>query len=463
MDMKMKNAILVACISIFVFTLSSLYSKPAIDPEQSAAILEARRIKEEISLLNLLNGLYLSQGQLEKLVLIAEKASDLKQLYVKEFADQSKDYFQDLCSLRDALYNTTGPTREQNEKAKKADRKYAKEPLEQIAEEIGKLEEEATRIFSDAQLAVIKDFKPCLIPPKNLRDPIAVGQASTTEKEEKILDIIRRMPEDLYQKNKQNIADRVIGITEKEKGEMPEDIRNDMIATYIRKMDEVRKRNAVDFELDKKETAESFRMFDDKVTYKNGKRVNGNIARYFLNSTAAETLKKYRHARINDPDSTRMEEANLSGENKPLRNNPESVNIALDQYARSIHQLYRERKNFTQLSIEEKRRIERILYNSSKEKPREQRFQNLERIANRLNNIRLTKNSSLSMLAKVKYLALEKNIPAPERFGSPEILNDPTGLGAMVAAAKEDMKSGQIEKAYASLNTVAENLKRFQD
>jgi hypothetical protein len=463
MDMKMKNAILAGCVLIFVFAVTPLFSKPAVDPEQSEAIQEARRIKEEISLLNLLNGLYLSRGQLEKLVPLAEKASAMKQQYAEEFNGQSKEYFRDLTSLRDALYNTTGPTREQNEKAVKADHKYAKGPQEQFAEEIGKIEQEAVAIFSDAQLAVIKDFKPCLIPPKNLRDPIAVGQASTTEKEEKILDIIRRMPDDLYEKNKQDIADRVIRITEKEKGKMPDDVRKDMVSTYIRKMDDVRARNAVDFDLKKKETAESFRMFDDDVTYHNGKRVNGNVARYFLNPTAAETLKKYREARLNDPDSTRMEEARLGSENKPTRNDPEAVNIALDQYSRSVLQLYRERKNSPQLSFEEKRKIERILDNPSRASSREQRFQNLERIASHLNKIRLTKNSSSSMLAKVKYLALEKNVPTPERLGSPEILNDPTGLGEMVAAAREDIKSGQIEKAYASLNEVAEHLKAFQD
>jgi hypothetical protein len=67
------------------------------------------------------------------------------------------------------------------------------------------------------------------------------------------------------------------------------------------------------------------------------------------------------------------------------------------------------------------------------------------------------------MLAKVRYLSLEKNVPTQEKSGSPEILNDPTGLGEMVAAACEDMKSGKIDKAYASMNTVAEHLKAFQD
>lgn len=461
--MKLRNAILVVWISILACAITPLYSKPADNPEKTSAIQEARKIKEEISLLNLLNGLYLSQDQLEKLVPLAEKASAIKQRYAEEFCGQSKDYFSDLCSLRDALYTTTGPTKEQNRQATNAYRKYAKAPQAQIAEEIGKLEEEAISIFGNSQLAVIKDFKPCLIPPKNLRDPIAVGQASSTDKEEKILDIIRRMPEELYQMNKQDIADRVIKQTEKEKGKMPDDIRKDMVSTYIRKMDEVRAKNAVDFDLKKKETAESFRMFDDKVTYNNGKRVNGKVARYFLNATAAVALKKYKEARLNDPSSTFLEEANHATDNKPLRNDPEAVKGALNQYARSVHQLYKERKNSPQLSFEEKRNIERILNNSSKGTSREQKFQALERVTNRLNKIKLTKNSVSSMLAKVKYLALEKNVPTPEKSGPPELLNDPTGLGEMVGAAREELKSGQIDKACASLNTVAEHLKAFQD
>jgi len=45
-------------------------------------------------------------------------------------------------------------------------------------DKIAKLEEEVEGILSSAQFSIVEDFKPCLILPKSLQDPLRVGQAN---------------------------------------------------------------------------------------------------------------------------------------------------------------------------------------------------------------------------------------------------------------------------------------------
>ena len=42
---------------------------------------------------------------------------------------------------------------------------------------MGKLEEKLTPVLTPEQIKVVENFLPCLIPPKELRDPVRAGKA----------------------------------------------------------------------------------------------------------------------------------------------------------------------------------------------------------------------------------------------------------------------------------------------
>jgi hypothetical protein len=431
---------------------------------------DVAEIKNEISFLNLLNGLYLSQDQYDRLIPLAEQAAAIHQKYTEEFSLAADPYIADLSKLRDSLYKTLGPSEEIKTRAVSGDAKLQKHPREQMLEDLGKIEDQARMVFSDAQLTVIRDFKACLIPPKNLRDPAAVGQVSSTEKEESLLDVIRRMPESLYQKRKTPIAEAVIKCEEREKGQMPDDVRAKMTEAYIAKMDNVRALGSVDFNLKKKQHAENFVMFDEDVKYQKGLyRELGNINKYFLNRNGADALKKYRDARSMDMAETSPEAAQtaLSSKNNPGKDIALEKDQTLKKYQQQAVQLLRERQKKGLVPQQQALKIDRTIKASEQKKDAFQRFQALEKVVDQLNAMDLTRASAESMFTKIRFLALLKNTPLPQGVRGTETrpapLMDPTGLGGAIDSARETLKKGDLPKAYASLQGISDEIRQFRD
>jgi len=435
--------------------------RPRLATEVPGEVDEARELKREISLLNLLNGLYLSQEQLDALIPLAERAAELRERYLAQLASEAEAYSRELETLRDALYSTTGTTPEQKERALSWERRVELEPRDRVAEALGRIEDQARQLLSDGQIAIIEGFKPCLIPPKNLADPIAVGQASTTGREEVALDVVRRMPASLYSQQREAIAEAVVRFAEREKGAMPEDVRSAMLETYLGKLDEVRALSAVDFELRKRELAESFQPFDDDVTYRRGHtRELGAISRYLLDRQAAEILKRWRRERAADLPATPVAAA---VDTDPRSRRQQREDRGLERYGRVVTALIRERSRLGSLSSGERREMEQAVSDASALPSLEKQFAALAEIADQLNERRVTHLSVRSMMAQVVGLAHIKRVPGivGRRRGPATPIEDITGLGRMVAEARQQMERGRTREAYASLARVAAYLHDF--
>ncbi|MCP4654419.1 MAG: hypothetical protein GY856_03260 [bacterium] len=435
--------------------------RPRLAADIPGEVDEARELKREISLLNLLNGLYLSQQQLDALIPLAERATELHEAHLTRLTSEAEGYSRELMTLRDALYSTTGTTAEQKERALSWERRVELEPRDRTAEALGRIEDQARQILSDGQIAIIEGFKPCLIPPKDLADPIAVGQASTTGREEVALDVVRRMPESLYAARREAIAEAIVRFVEREKGAMPADVRSAMLDTYLEKLDEVRGLSAVDFELRKRELAEAFQPFDDDVTYHRGHtRELGNISRYFLDRQAAEILKRWRRERAADLPETPVAAA-VDTDSRSRREQREDRGIR--HYGRMVVELVRERSRMGSLGWDERRDLEMTLEDVRDLSSPEKQFAALAEIADRLNERTVTRLSARSMMAQVVGLAHIKRVPGivGRRRGPVTPIDDVTGLGRMVAEAHQQMERGRTQEAYASLAKVAATLNDF--
>lgn len=430
--------------------------------ELRGAMEEVHMVKREISLLNLLNGLYLSPEQLDELIVLAREAEEIRGGFFERAAGQADAYITELSTLRDALYTTTGPSPGVNHAAVEMEHAVEMDPLREVSKQLGALEDQARQVLGDGQAAIIEGFEPCLIPPKDLRDPVAVGQASTTQRQEEALDIIRRMPASLYNERKEEIADTIVAMGEHEKGKMPADVRANMLATLVQKMDDIRHMDGVDFEMQRRELGESFVLFDDDETYYHGKRELGKISRYLLNGHAAGILEKYRQARAKDPASVE-----LAAETNPA---PEEqfkykATQAAQHFGRLTLDMLRERHRAGALPDSKARELHDKLFAARDMTDPEEQLDCIIEVADHLNQAAITESSVRSMFFKVAILAHEKRVPGlgnPHHHRRPPIEFDITGLQGRVEEARAAAKEGHVQQAYGLLDEVARCLAEFE-
>jgi hypothetical protein len=458
MKNQTKNTVVVTVICLFCFWIQNVYSAETNSLEDSVQLEEIRIVKKEIYLLNLLHGLYLSNEQLDKLIPLAEQAKELRRQNREMLATQDP-YLQALYSLRDGLYRSTGATTEEKENAQKLKKISSKKPAIKTHEQLGELEDKARGILSDAQIAIVEEFGPCIIPQGNLKDPVLVGQASTTEKEEKKLDLIRRMPDELYNDRKLPIAEFIIEKGEKEKGKMPDDVRSAMVKSYCRKMDEIRKTSPTDFELRKGDLAKSFELFDDDVVYSHAgtMRRSGNIGIYLLSDTAAEVLPKWR--KIRAKDTTQIHPANTISE-KPVKQNSNNNSEILRQYRSSIGLLLTEPSRNKKISQTDVIRLKQMLSNADKLSDEQKKFKILSSVADELNAKAVTPKSFDSIMLGITWLCQEKDLDVILQGGGE---GDVTGLGKIIKEANRNKdKPQQRKEACQILRKATRYLEEFK-
>ncbi len=437
-----------------------LCAQPSPGSLDTAQIEETRRLRQEISLLNLLNGLYLSPEQLGQLVPLAEKAAAIHQQYRQTYATESGDYARELSALRDGLYGATGATPEQKGPASARHHRLDSLLRQKMTDELLPLEEEARRVLNEAQLAIIQDFKPCLTPPKNLSDPVAVGQVNTTEREEAMLDIVRRMPPALYADQRARIAEAIVNQQEMMKGKLGADVRAATQATFGRRMDEARMLSDVEYALRKKDLARSFQVYDDKVVFRQGQRQTGPVAAWLLGADSAAILKRWRDARQADP--VRTEVANASETDTRVRRAAQLDSASL-AYGGATWRMLQERGN--RLAEAERREMGKVLQELKKLPTPAERVAAVDPIVARLNAVALTKGSVDAQQAKLAYLCLDRRVPnvSGARRADLPVLEDLTGLSARVVRARECSENGKFKEAHAALSAVAEHIGRFRN
>ncbi len=407
--------------------------------DSKTQVKKIKEIRAEISLLNLLNGLYLSDEQSEELIPLAEEAVELRRKHRDTLAKHSDSYFLELGELRDGLYQPAGPKPEAKQKATASHAELEKKPLQELVEQLGVLEDKARLILSDAQVAIVEDFKPCLIPPKNLRDPVAVGQASTTKREKKMLDMVRRMPDELYAEKKNKIAEFIVKEAEHQKGEVPDDVRTAMVNLYCWKMEKIR------------------RMTGD-VACHHGKHKLCPISQYLLSEQAAEVLKKFSTARKQGPAVINMKDM-LEGER--IRMGGRYGGRMYKRYRNIAELLIQERRESDMISKEDIRKLKGMLRKTYKLSDEDENFKIIDKVADELNSKAVTTKSFELVMTKIIWLSREKKVEGI--LGMRNRYPDITGLREMIADAKEKNKAGQYKAGYEQLVKVVHYLESFKD
>ncbi|MFZ2957011.1 MAG: hypothetical protein WA705_08995 [Candidatus Ozemobacteraceae bacterium] len=292
--MRFLLPVFIAC-GIFITTMSlPTMARPPIDEELAG-------IREEISLLNLLRGFYLSPAQLDTFIELSRQAKALRDKGRNDFEASRTPILKSFANLRDALFLPPGKEKEAQDAASEIEKRL-KEGVGQAQDGIAALEEKGAGVLSSAQNSILDDFKPCLIPPKDLRNPMRVGQAGAELGIlGKLTDLIHAAPDDIWQTRGDGLLTRISDRLEEESGEMSpamrEDIRN-RLGTIAK---EIRGLNPVDFALKREKIAQELLLINPKKALKHGHKKTGQIARFLLSDTAVELLPRWKKGLANMP------------------------------------------------------------------------------------------------------------------------------------------------------------------
>lgn len=257
-------------------------------------------LKTEINLFNLINGLHLTTNQIEKLLGYAKQLNNtatnlgLKKKK-REFSHQEKEKMvQFLEEVKEKLLKEEAISpqmrRQYQEFTQKNYSRPGPEAQKEYMEQMEILENKARDTLTPAQRDVMSTYKACLIPPKNLKDPVRIGQADTNDGAYRILVQLRKLPTWKYDFLESALMDRMIDKYEHHFGKYNQKERmaiKNQIITGVRK---ARTLTDVQFELQKNKLCDSLKLLKkiemlkeelEGILSKN-KYVPGKIARFLL-------------------------------------------------------------------------------------------------------------------------------------------------------------------------------------
>ncbi|MHC4161865.1 MAG: hypothetical protein ACYSUM_07030 [Planctomycetota bacterium] len=186
---------------------------------------EIAELKADINLLNLMNGLHLNYLQLKTIQKSATACGKARAATPRE-EETTKKTLAALREVYDALRKGEPPpasavSRLQSPAAKRGGG-YLRARHRELEEARASGVEKLLDVLSPEQGEVIRTYAACLVPPKNLRDPVRAGQATDTEPLERMLDHLRKLPLD---NDPYAVADRFLSHIESHDGRFPADER----------------------------------------------------------------------------------------------------------------------------------------------------------------------------------------------------------------------------------------------
>jgi len=255
--------------------------------------IELEEVREEISLLNLLRGLYLSKDQAGKILELARKAQALRDTAAVPFLKDRERIVEAFGKLRDALYLPPGAEKEAQEKAKGLDHEM-KEAAGTAQDAIVGLEREVDAVLTEAQACIIEDFKPCLIPPHDLRNPVRVGQANDTPNMlGKIADLIHAAPPAFWEDRGGILLNKVAGKLEEESGAMSSTFKGDVRGRLNEIASRIRATSDVDYAVKRGGLAQELLLIDPRKALKQGHQKTGKNARWLLSDVTVRVLPRW--------------------------------------------------------------------------------------------------------------------------------------------------------------------------
>jgi hypothetical protein len=193
------------------------WAQTASAPKEDTATLPAALVqrgktleglKEDISLLNLLNGLNLTGEQMRAILLHVKALRSL--LLVKACPEILEDTEKAFRRLKETLMKNQGIPKEVRARVHTAEGRV-KKLQELFREVIAYREKEVRKILLPSQVEIIETFSPCTFPPETLSNPVRVGEAGRgeTAKVEEALLKVHRMSDSEFEEKRGKIEQSI--------------------------------------------------------------------------------------------------------------------------------------------------------------------------------------------------------------------------------------------------------------
>ena len=212
---------------------------------------DASTLRREVQLLNLLNGLELSDDQMHVVLENAKEAERIRKELRDEGQESEADIVSVLSQFREALLDGKSvPDALQREWHELHGKGLAL--MREYKEEMARLASKVQTALKEHQLHALKQFVPCIVPPKG---DLRIGQAGNTAAAERALARVREMPQQQFDRHKVQLAERAL---ERWKQHLPKGFGPDERArrVVVSIMEEARALSDVEFEVEKADLAQ---------------------------------------------------------------------------------------------------------------------------------------------------------------------------------------------------------------
>ncbi|MBI4833724.1 MAG: hypothetical protein HY811_02735 [Planctomycetes bacterium] len=265
----------------------------------------------EIMLLNLVNGLNLTDTQIPKLIDLNKKADNLRKEYESKANELAGEVLTAYQKLKEALEKNQGIPENIEQKAFRMERQII-ELKKEFESKLPGYEKEAEKILTRAQLEIINTFNPCLIPPKNLKDPVRAGQANDNEMLMNLFQRIREIPDEVFERDKDKIVRKHLEMLQEHIGKLTQDEYKEEKECFLELIEEVRNMDDVEFELNAPDMATKYMERGKKLKgedlreeimqlEKTRRGGVGKIGHFILNPAMAPILAKRLEMMKNTP------------------------------------------------------------------------------------------------------------------------------------------------------------------
>lgn len=253
----MRKVLVAVLIAIPLGILTSPLSSPPKADEGPMGLKEEMKqieaLREDINLLNLLNGLNLTDEQSSRVMNLAAEARAVRQGSLEENAQLLNEFKETLFTLKEGIMDKNWrPDPEIEKKAGQLNHRL-KELKEEGFTRLQALEGEAKGVLTPGQLAIIEDYKPCLIPPKDLKSPTRAGQAFDTAPAERFLTRARSIPDERYARARDILTEGFLDRLEKHLGPLPD--KTAKREEVLRVIEQARAMTDEEFALEKEDMA----------------------------------------------------------------------------------------------------------------------------------------------------------------------------------------------------------------
>ena len=231
---------------------------------RSEAVKKVHELRQDISTINLLNGLNLSRKQMKQVLSLARLAEEARQYGVRRMEELLPEAQEAFSALRQEIEKGSPAQGYLPDRAKLINNQL-KDLHQDIRADVTRRTEQfearLREVLTAGQIHIVSEFKPCLIPPDELGVPARAGQADPSSKIIKKLRRLRQLPDRVWENRREFIAEKVVERIAKH-FRLTEEEMDAEYARLLELFERARALSEIDFEVEKLNLANEIKPRD---------------------------------------------------------------------------------------------------------------------------------------------------------------------------------------------------------